>query len=316
MNNGHVMLDLKSIEISQVEQEILRHPQVGGIILFSRNYESKQQLTHLTKSIQKIVPDCIIAVDQEGGRVQRFRTEFQTYPALQTFGQLYEKNKEQALLLAENTAYQLASELREVGVTISFTPVLDMDRGQSQVIGDRAFHHQAEAVIQLGRAFIKGMHAAGMPATGKHFPGHGFVEADSHHTLPVDQRTYHEIEKNDLEPFKALSADLDAIMPAHILYEKVDRFPTCYSEFWLQTVLRSKLDFSGVIFSDDLSMAGAEFMVNYVDRAEQALQAGCDMVLCCNQPDQAVRILEHLESYQNLPSQMRLANFKKSKYNS
>lgn len=309
MTIGHVMLDLHGVDLTSLEKELLRHPQVGGVILFSRNYDSKKQLRSLTKSIRSHAKDCLIAVDQEGGRVQHFKTDFCPLPSFRTYGNLYEMNSREAVMHAQKMAFEMAKELREVGVNLSFTPVLDIDIGRSQVIGDRSFHHNSDIVVKLGKAFINGMHRAGMPATGKHFPGHGYVAADSHMTLPVDDRQYDEIMNQDMVPFLKLNQELDGIMPAHILYKNVDSNSTCFSNFWLQDILRTQLNFNGVIFSDDLSMAGAEFVSDYEERAKKALAAGCDMVLICNQQEQAIRILDAIERYNNLESANRLKNF-------
>lgn len=309
MTIGPLMLDLEGKALSQQEKEILRHPKVGGIILFSKNYESKKQLRDLIQEIRLIKSNLIIAVDQEGGRVQRFREEFQPLPTFKTYGERYQQNPVEALLYAQQMATQMAKELLEIGIDISFTPVLDIDRGVSEVIGDRSFYHQSEEVIAIARAFIQGMHAAGMPATGKHFPGHGAVAADSHHTLPIDERNYDEIYQDDMQPFIALHQELDAIMPAHILYKAVDPNPTCFSNFWLETILRNKLNFNGVIFSDDLTMAGAEIAGDFIERSHKALRAGCDMILICHQPMEAIAVLESLENYHNPVSTLRLNNF-------
>ncbi|MBA2655137.1 MAG: beta-N-acetylhexosaminidase [Gammaproteobacteria bacterium] len=311
MTLGHVMLDLTSFELNQLEKELLRHPQVGGVILFTRNFESKKQLRYLIKDIRKINPECLIAVDQEGGRVQRFRDDFIPLPAFKSYGDLYEKNTSEAMTLAEKMAYAMACELLELGIDLSFTPVLDLAYGESEVIGDRSFHAHLDIVTRLGRVFIKGMHRAGMPATGKHFPGHGYVKADSHVTLPIDKRSLDTLWEQDMQPFRALNTQLDAVMPAHILYEDIDNHPPCFSRFWLQEMLRSKLNFSGVIFSDDLSMGGAHYIADYVQRAHSAFEAGCDMILICNHQDQAIRVLDEVELYQNPLSANRLHQFRK-----
>lgn len=311
---GHIMLDLHGLEIDQIEKEILKHPQVGGIILFSRNFESKKQLQALTKSIRKINETCLIAVDQEGGRVQRFRQGFTSLPSFRTYGELYEKDPTHACQEAEKMAYIMAQELIDVGVDLSFTPVLDIDQGVSEVIGDRSFYHEANVIIELARSFIKGMHAARMPATGKHFPGHGFVAADSHTSLPIDNRDFQTIYHQDMQPFIQLNNDLDAIMPAHISYKTVDQNPVCFSNYWLQEILRSKLNFSGVIFSDDLSMAGAQAMGDYAVRSKTALDSGCDMILICNHREQAIKVLDNLENYENDASEERLKTLRKRYY--
>jgi beta-N-acetylhexosaminidase len=306
MTIGHVMLDLCGFDLNQLEKELIGHPQVGGIIFFSRNYESKKQLKYLIKSIRKLNPECILAVDQEGGRVQRFKNEFISLPPFKHYGDLYQKNHDHTLAFTENMAYSMALELKELGIDLTFSPVLDLDSGKSEVIGDRSFHSQPEVVVELGRAFIRGMHRAKMPATGKHFPGHGGVTLDSHLALPIDDRSFDDILNWDMVPFIQLKDNLDAVMPAHIVYEQMDTYPTCYSTFWLQEILRTKIQFTGVIFSDDLSMVGAGFIPDYVQRAEQALAAGCDMVLACNHQEEAIRVLDGVELYKNDLSQSRL----------
>ncbi len=309
MSQGHVMLDLEGCALTMLEKEILAHPQTGGIILFSRNYESKKQLTALTKAIRKIKGAMLIAVDQEGGRVQRFKQEFTCLPPFSAYGERYDQEQEAALEYAKKMAYCMAKELLDCGVNVSFSPVLDIDHGKSEVILDRSFHQDKAVVIELARAFIAGMHQAKMPATGKHFPGHGAVKADSHHTLPVDSRSFEEIASSDLQPFCKLRDDLDGMMPSHILYEAVDTAPTCFSSKWLEDILRQQIGFQGVIFSDDLSMAGAKFFTDLVERAEKALTAGCDMVLVCNQQEQAIRVISHLEKYHHPLSEQRLQRF-------
>lgn len=310
MTIGHIMLDLDDVELSSLEKELLNHPQVGGIILFTRNYESKKQLRSLTKSITKIFPECLIAVDQEGGRIQRLYEEFTPLPAFNEYGKKYEQNRQEALRDAERMAYIMATELLETGVNFSFTPVLDLDYGLSEVIGSRSFHAKSAIVIDLASAFINGMRQAGMPATGKHFPGHGAVKVDSHLTLPIDHRQFDMIYEADMQPFIKLHNELDAIMPAHILYDAVDKNPACFSSFWLQDILRNRLQFTGVIFSDDLSMGGAQVVGNHIERAALALDAGCDMILICNERDEAVKVVDELEHYQNDLSQRRLKKFR------
>ncbi len=309
MAMGHVMLDLAGPEILQLEKELIEHPQVGGIILFSRNYENKKQLQELTKNIRKISSTCLIAVDQEGGRVQRFLTDFTQLPPFEEYGLLFEKNQNKALEAAQKMSYVMAKELQDVGVNMSFTPVLDLNLKINEIIGERSFHSDPNIVVKLAQAFISGMHQAGMPATGKHFPGHGSVKADSHLTLPVDDRDFDSIYQQDMQPFILLNEQLDAIMPAHILYEAVDKFSTCFSSFWLQDVLRSKINYQGVIFSDDLSMEGANLGADYKDRARLALDAGCDMILVCNNRDNAIRVLDEFENYANSESNRRLNEF-------
>lgn len=295
MTTGALMLDIAGTELTQAEAQQLACPQVGGLILFSRNYESPAQLRTLMVSIRAIRPDLLVAVDQEGGRVQRFKEGFTRLPPMAVLGKRWQQDAKRTIAEAHELGWLLASELREYDIDLSFAPVLDLDFGHSSVIGDRAFAVSAEAVEQLAGALMSGMHEAGMAATGKHFPGHGWVEVDSHLGLPVDNRTLAEIEAEDLKPFAGLiKRGLDAIMPAHIQYIKVCSQPAGFSEFWLQRQLREAMRFDGVIFSDDLSMEGAAGTGSFADRADAALSAGCDMVLVCNAPQAASEVLEHL----------------------
>lgn len=290
-----LMLDIGGTELTAEDRELLAHPGTGGLIFFSRNFESRDQISALVKAIRAVRPEILVAVDQEGGRVQRFREGFTRLPPMRKLGERFEQNPKQAMAQAYQLGALMASELVACDIDISFAPVLDLDFGQSSVIGDRSFHAQAQAVAALAGAFIDGMRAAGMAATGKHFPGHGFVQADSHLELPVDTRTLDDISAADLVPFRALADRLAGIMPAHVVYEQVDAQPAGFSSFWLQTVLRQQLGFSGVIFSDDLAMAGAAMAGSYAQRAEAALSAGCDMVLVCNDRAGALEVLEYLE---------------------
>ena len=304
---GSLMLDLLGKEISNEERELLKHPNVGGLIFFTRNYESSSQIIELVKSIRAIKPDILIAVDHEGGRVQRFRTEFTLLPPVATLDKLNAENAERALASAKQHAWLMAAELRAVGIDFSFAPVLDLDFGDSPVIGDRAFHRQPEAVIALAGAYIAGMREAGMAATGKHFPGHGYVNVDSHLDIPRDERELDAIMQADVLPFQALiQQGLDAVMPAHVIYEKVDSQPAGFSTFWLQTVLRQQLGFQGVIFSDDLNMEGARVAGSYASRAEAALAAGCDMALICNNRAGAIEILDKANLNTSAESSQRL----------
>ena len=249
----------------------------------------------------------MIAVDQEGGRVQRFRTGLTTLPACQQFGDMYDQNQNEGKHLAEKTGWLMASELLSIGIDFSFAPVLDLNKSISQVIGDRAFHHDPHIVSVLAKFFIRGMNEAGMAAVGKHFPGHGSVAEDSHTHIPNDYRSYADIQMEDLIPFeKTILENISGLMPAHVIYPDIDQLPAGFSKYWLQDVLRSQLGFKGAIFSDDLSMAGAEVAGNYLDRCYIALEAGCDMVLICNEQEQAINVLEQLDYNVNPTSSVRL----------
>jgi beta-N-acetylhexosaminidase len=290
---GPVMLDIAGTELTAEDRERLLHPSVGGIILFARNYASPRQLALLTGAILALRdPPLLIAVDHEGGRVQRFRDGFAEIPPMRTLGQRWDHDASGAVDEAERLGQTIASELAAHGVDFSFTPVLDLDHGQSSVIGDRAFHRHPGAVAELAVALCRGLRAGGMAAVGKHFPGHGFVIADSHNETPVDDRALALLENDDLLPFRALIGDgLEGIMPGHVVYPAIDPRPAGLSDVWLRTILRERMGFDGMIFSDDLSMAGAGFAGDVVARANAALTAGCDMVLVCNDAPAADMLL-------------------------
>lgn len=308
MSLGPVMLDLVGTSLGQEERALLRHPQAGGVILFTRNFESVGQLAELVREIHALrEPRLLVAVDHEGGRVQRFRSGFTRLPPVQALGRIYDRDRAEGRRLAEETGWLMAAELRAVGVDFSFAPVLDLAHGVSGVIGDRAFHRDPEAVTDLAQHYIRGVHRAGMVAVGKHFPGHGGVRADSHLELPVDHRRLDEIREQDLLPFARLAHQLAGVMPAHVIYPQADALPAGFSAYWLQGVLRSELGFEGVIFSDDLSMAATQDYGDYPARARAALGAGCDMVLVCNHPEGARAVLEALEGHEDPVSQIRLA---------
>lgn len=304
MTTGVLMLDLAGTELSEQERLQLKAPEVGGLILFSRNYDSPDQLGRLMQSIRAIREDILVCVDHEGGRVQRFRDGFTRLPPMAVLGDRWKVAPAEAIAWAHELGWLLATELRQYDIDFSFAPVLDLDWGNSSVIGDRAFSASAEAVTELAGGVMAGMHEAGMAATGKHFPGHGWVAADSHLELPVDERSFAEIEADDLKPFVALAErGLDAVMPAHVIYREVCSAPAGFSQYWLQQVLRQRLHFDGVIFSDDLSMEGAGYAGDYPRRCDLAMDAGCDMVLVCNNPDAAAIVLDHLQQHPRTASQ-------------
>jgi beta-N-acetylhexosaminidase len=291
---GPVFLGIEGAELTAADRERLGHPLTGGVILFARNFASPAQLRALTAAIHALrTPRLLIAVDHEGGRVQRFRDGFTAIPAMRTLGRTWDRDVASAAREATRLGLTFASELRACGVDFSFAPVLDLDYGTSEVIGDRAFHRNPNAVAHLAVAVRKGLRAAGMAAVGKHFPGHGFVAADSHTDLPVDRRALAELVTDDLVPFAALVAGgIEAIMPAHVVYPEVDAEPAGYSSKWLREILRARLGFDGLVFSDDLGMAGALGAGDIVARADKSLAAGCDMVLACNDFAGADALLE------------------------
>lgn len=306
---GPVMLDIEGTELNADDIRRLQHPMVGGVILFARNYVNPAQLKALTESIHKVrQPPLLISVDHEGGRVQRFREGFTRIPPMREFGKVWDKYPKRAKQLAEEAGWILAAELRAHGIDFSFTPVLDVDYANSTVIGDRAFHRDVHAIVDLANSLMLGLKRGGMAVVGKHFPGHGFIAADSHVAIPVDERSYAEIERTDIEPFRRMiDLGMQAVMPAHVIYPKVDEKPAGFSRIWLQQVLRKHLGFNGVIFSDDLSMEGAVVAGSITQRALAALNAGCDMVLVCNRPDLADELLDTLEGPMNAVSLARIA---------
>ncbi len=307
MAYGRLMLDLAGTELTAEEQQILQSPQVGGVILFARNIQSREQVTALNAQIRQASANLLIAVDQEGGRVQRLRDGFTPLPPMQLLADSVVQNPEVGVQLVRDTGWLMASEVLACGFDISFAPVLDVDRDTSSIIGDRAFSDQPEMVITLAQAFIEGMNEAGMAATGKHFPGHGGIVADSHLEAPVDHRSWQQLLDHDLKPFVALSKQLAGVMPAHITFPAVDPDSVGFSGFWLQQVLRQQLGFDGVIFSDDLSMKGADVAGGYIDKAQLALNAGCDMILVCNCPEGAREVLQMME-HRSLAGSDRVAS--------
>jgi beta-N-acetylhexosaminidase len=298
-----VVLDVEGLALAAADRRRLASPLVGGVILFARNWQDRAQLVALVREIKRLRPDLYIAVDHEGGRVQRFRSDgFTVLPPMRALGALWMRDALAATNAATACGYVLASELRACGVDLSFAPVLDLDYGESSVIGDRAFHRDARVVTLLAKSVAYGMQLAGMAHCGKHFPGHGYVRADSHHELPVDERPLATILADDAAPYRWLSASLAAVMPAHVIYPKVDAQPAGFSRRWLQDILRRRMGFAGVIFSDDLAMAGARVAGKpdgtVVDAALAALDAGCDQVLICQAPDKADALLDGLADAQ------------------
>lgn len=312
MGIGPCMVDIAGLTLTEEDKARLRNELVGGVILFARNYESPRQLAELTADIHALrSPQLLIAVDHEGGRVQRFIDGFTRIPAMRELGRIWDGNPRRARHLAQQAGYVLAAELRACGVDFSFTPVLDIDFGISQVIGDRAFHADPQAIAELAHSLLLGLKQGGMPTVGKHFPGHGYVHADSHLEIPIDERSYTDIELCDLIPFRQMvNYGLTAIMPAHVIYPKVDKLPAGFSKIWIKDILRGELGFNGCIFSDDLSMEGATVAGGILQRAEAALQAGCDMVLVCNQPVMADELLAGLKWDMPAVSKARLVQMR------
>lgn len=291
---GNVLVDVAGLALEPAERRRLNHPSCAGVILFARNYDNGDQLQALCADIKALRnPPLMIAVDQEGGRVQRFKNGFTRIPAMRQIGLAWDVMPEEGRRAARAAGYVIGAELAQCGIDFSFAPVLDIDHGISSVIGDRAFHSSAQAVTDLARAFITGLRECGMVAIGKHFPGHGAIETDSHLDTAVDSRRLEEIEQQDLQPFVELCrSDLDGVMPAHVMYPQVDSQPAGFSSVWLQTILRDRIGFRGIIFSDDLSMHGASTAGDAPSRALAALGAGCDVVLVCNAPEDADAVLD------------------------
>ncbi|HEU0290549.1 MAG TPA: beta-N-acetylhexosaminidase [Burkholderiales bacterium] len=306
---GPLMLDVAGTELTADDRRRLLHPLVGGVILFTRNYSDTGQLMRLTDDVHALRnPPLLIAVDHEGGRVQRFREGFTAIPPMRELGRVWETNPQQARQFASEAAFVLAAELRAHGVDLTFAPVLDVDHGNSSVIGDRALHSEPRAVAELACSLLQGFKRAGMTGVGKHFPGHGYVRGDSHLEVPIDKRDFEEIEAADLMPFRRIiEAGLGGIMPAHVIYPGVDSRPAGFSPIWLKQILRGTLGFGGVVFSDDLAMEGASVAGGIVDRANAALAAGCDMALLCNDPNGADELLRSLDYSMPAVTLVRLA---------
>ena len=293
---GPLMVDVGGLELTTEDREVLQHPLVGGLILFTRNYRDPEQLAALCKDILAVKkPRLLLAVDHEGGRVQRFRVGFSRIPAMRTLGKLCDEDAAQAKKEAREHGFTIGRELSSYGIDLSFSPVLDRDYGVSTVIGDRAFHNDCNALVTLAREFRAGLNAAGHAATGKHYPGHGAVTADSHHELPVDRRPLEKLQE-DMLPFEALIKDgIESLMMAHVRYTAVDQAPASLSKIWIQDILRKQMGFDGAIFCDDLSMGGAAVVGSMEDRARLALEVGCDMLPVCNDRPATIALLDALK---------------------
>ncbi|HET6724624.1 MAG TPA: beta-N-acetylhexosaminidase [Gammaproteobacteria bacterium] len=309
MTIGPLMVDIGGFELSDEDRDILQHPLVGGVILFTRNYENAAQLAALTSAIHALkTPPLLIAVDQEGGRVQRFREGFTRLPPVRWIGEAYARDTKWACEIAETAGWIMAAELAGCGVDFSFAPVVDLDAGVSEIIGDRAFSADPDVVVTLARAWASGVRRAGQIAVAKHFPGHGSVAPDSHTEIVRDERDYATLERNDLIPFRRMVAmDIEAVMMAHIIYPAVDDEPASLSRRWITGELRHRLNYDGAVFCDDLSMHAVAARGDVTDIARQALAAGCDMLPVCNNRGAVERLLEHGRPYDNPNSRLRLS---------
>jgi beta-N-acetylhexosaminidase len=307
MTLGPLMVDVAGTSLTSADRDVLAHPLVGGVILFSRNYSSPEQARELVKQIHDVrSPALLVAVDHEGGRVQRFKEGFTHLPPVHVIGHQYDMDPKRGNELAEASGWLMAAELRAIGVDISFAPVLDLGWGVSEVIGDRAFHRDPEVVGELTRSYARGMRKAGMEATMKHFPGHGAVVADSHYKLPIDRRRFEDV-REDMRPFERLvNWGVCSVMMAHVVYSDVDEWPASLSDYWIKQVLRREMNFRGAVFCDDLSMAAAAVAGDMPERLRRALDAGCDMVPLCNNRTAVMDVLDKFGDYENPPAQLRL----------
>lgn len=303
---GPIMMDIQGTELQPLEAELLQHPAVGGLILFTRNFENRRQLGELVKSIRRHLPQGLIAADTEGGRVQRFRDGFTRLPPAAVWGQM--NDHAAAEQGSQASGWLIAAELGELDIDLAFAPVVDVDSGVSEIIGDRAFHREPFTAARLAAACMGGLRQAGMAATAKHFPGHGAVAADSHVAKPVDERDFETIWQHDLTPYRTLIAQgLESVMMAHIVYPQIDALPASFSARWIKEILRERLGFSGAVFCDDLGMAGAAISDDPRIIAEEAVAAGCDMLPVCNQPNWVEQILDGAKFKKNDDSGHRLA---------
>jgi beta-N-acetylhexosaminidase len=309
MSLGPVMLDIEGLTLTPADRALLRQPAVGGVILFARNYDSPAQISDLASDIRSLrSPPLLLAVDHEGGRVQRFREGFSRIPPMRLIGHEYDKDSDEGLRLARLTGWLIAAELRAAGVDLCFAPCVDLDWGLSEVIGDRAFHSDPDVTGALASEFCRGLRSAGMAAVAKHFPGHGAVVADSHLQLPVDRREYGGV-LDDMRPYDKLIGNgvIAGVMLAHVVYRELDELPAGFSHFWIDRELRTRLGFGGAVFCDDLSMKATSAYGVMQLRAKRALDAGCDMVLVCNDRRAAEQAIEALGGYSNPLSLVRLA---------
>lgn len=311
MGLGPLMVDVQGEVLTQEEKDLLLSPAVGGVILFARNYHDREQVQALVEEIHALRhPRLLVAVDQEGGRVQRFRERFVALPCMHALGDLYDHDAEEGIESAHSCGWLMATELRQVGVDFSFAPILDLDFGICSVIGDRSFHKDVDVVTMLASSFVRGMREAGMEAVGKHFPGHGGVVEDSHIEFPIDQREMRDLQMADLVPFaRMIEHGLPGLMSAHVVYNKMDNLPASFSSFWLTKVLREQLGFQGALFSDDLTMRAATVIGDIEQRVQSALSAGSDMALICNAPEDARRAVHSKMDYVSPTSEIRLTRF-------
>lgn len=309
MNNAFLLTDIAGLQLTPEDREIIQHPAVFGILLFTRNYESPQQLKALTTDIHRVKPQLLIAVDQEGGRVQRFVESFTQLKPMAYWGGLYGQNSEAALAGLEKQTITMVSELQQCGVQLSLAPVLDIDYQMNEVIGERSFHQNPEVITQLARRLINTMHTLKMPCMGKHFPGHGGVTLDSHFYLPTDNRDWSELWEQDMLPYRSLITELDSIMLAHIIYSAIDPLPATFSQKWISEVLRTKLNYQGLIVTDDLSMKAVSALGDYKERTKLALEAGCNVVTICNNREGASQVIDNYKIYKNFVKNERISNY-------
>jgi beta-N-acetylhexosaminidase len=314
MSLGPLMIGIAGTTLSPAEELWLKSPLLGGVILFTRNFSTREQLEELVRSIHDLrSPSLLVAVDQEGGRVQRFEAPFTRLPSPRSIGHVYDSEPDLAESVAKEVGWLMAAELRACDIDLSFAPVVDLDRGLAAVIGDRAFHESPNAVARLAGAYVAGMREAGMVATAKHFPTHAGAATDSHTGLATDHRDFPDL-VDDLLPYKALiESGIQAVMMAHVSFPELDPAPASLSAWWIGRELRSELGFGGVVISDDLGMAGASTAGPMADRAESALAAGCDLILICNEPEAVAGVLDRLGDYNNPSAQLRLMRLRGTK---